>query len=125
MKVKILFISGDVGYCDHCDLAVRAEVKDTEWEEIDDKDFFSLQSYVSIYHKSNYKGERAVLVRWPGPNEVKFSETVKSFLEKRKKEEEARIKEEENRKKKGKEAQEKRELKRLEELKKKYEEKNE
>lgn len=116
MKVKLFYVSGD--YYDELDEYIAKSVKETEWDEIDDKDWNILYNAVRDYRNTAY--ERLVVVTpaldiTPALVASKFIEKEKNRIEKR------RLEEEKNERKRE-ESRKKRELKKLEKLKKKYEE---
>lgn len=120
MKVKLLYVSVD--YTGEYEDMVSKGVEDTEWEEIKDDDYYTLQQ--AVYQRNRLeKYEHLILVRYPS-KEVTVNLLASEYLEKIKKdkirEEKAKIDYE----KKKLETKKKRDLAKLEKLKREYEKTN-
>lgn len=125
MRVKLLYASHSYG--SDCDCVITNGIKETDWDEIPDKDYSELVAAVS-HHNRNYNStERLIVVRYPTIEEKKLVEPkliASKYLEFVRKREIQSKKEKLDKEKKKEESRKKRELKQLEDLKKKYEEAN-
>ena len=110
-----------MNYDDDMERYITSGITDTEWDEIDEKDIYTLECAIRNQKTCYNQIEKIILVRKPDKDKPLLPKLIASeYAKKLRKEEELRKQEIEKARNKSEETKQKRELAKLKKLKEKY-----